>query len=179
MSQYVALLRGIAPMNPNMRNEKLRGLFEELGFTNVRTVISSGNVLFESPSSDCKKLEEHIEKALPERLNFTSTTIIRSKEQIEKLILDDPFKGFEHTKLTSLDVTFLKNKTTIDIQYPHKVANKSYTLHAGYDDTICSVINILEDKTPDYMVWMEKKFGKQITTRTWRTVERIYKAMDK
>lgn len=42
MTTYVALLRGIVPLNPNMRNEKLRGVFEKLGFTNVRTVISSG-----------------------------------------------------------------------------------------------------------------------------------------
>lgn len=177
MAQYVALLRGIAPMNPNMRNDKLRGLFEELGFRNVRTVISSGNVLFESTSSDSKKLEEKIEKAIPQRLNFTSTTIIRSKEQIERLIQDDPFEGWEHTQQTSLNVTFLKNKTTQDIQFPHKVVNKSYTLQAGYDDAICSVINIIENRTPDYMVWMEKKYGKEITTRTWKTVERIYKLM--
>jgi hypothetical protein len=29
MKQYVAFLRGIMPSNPNMRNEKLRGVFEE------------------------------------------------------------------------------------------------------------------------------------------------------
>ena len=86
MKKYVALLRGIAPTNPNMRNDKLRGLFEKLGFTNVQTVISSGNVLFESSSKSAKKLEETIEKALPEQLGFTSTTIMKSKEQLLKLL---------------------------------------------------------------------------------------------
>jgi uncharacterized protein (DUF1697 family) len=46
MVKYVALLRGIAPTNPNMRNDKLRGVFEKLSFENVKTVISSGNVVF-------------------------------------------------------------------------------------------------------------------------------------
>lgn len=41
--KYVALLRGIAPTNPNMRNDKLREVFEKPGFKNVQTVISSGN----------------------------------------------------------------------------------------------------------------------------------------
>jgi uncharacterized protein (DUF1697 family) len=64
-----------------MRNDKLRGVFERLGFENVKTVISSGNVIFESPSRSIRKLEESIEKALPEELGFKSTTIIRSQGQ--------------------------------------------------------------------------------------------------
>ena len=47
--RYVALLRGIGPSNPNMRNERLRELFQKLGFQNVQTVISSGNVLLVVP----------------------------------------------------------------------------------------------------------------------------------
>ncbi|MBA3630747.1 MAG: DUF1697 domain-containing protein [Actinobacteria bacterium] len=43
MKSYVALLRGIGPSNPNMRNDRLRAVFEDLGFSNVRAVISSGN----------------------------------------------------------------------------------------------------------------------------------------
>lgn len=49
MTQYAAFLRGVAPTSPNMHNKKLRSVFEGLGFTNVTTVISSGNIIFESP----------------------------------------------------------------------------------------------------------------------------------
>src|SRR5688572_7791450 len=104
MTKYVALLRGIAPSNPNMRNEKLRGVFEKLGFANVKTVISSGNVVFESPSRNAKKLEETIETALPEQLGFTSTTIIRSKKQLQQLVDINPFKGMEHSQKSSLKI---------------------------------------------------------------------------
>src|SRR4051812_30410175 len=92
---YAAFLRGIMPTNPNMRNEKLRGVFESLGFSNVQTVISSGNVIFESTSKDkdVAKLEITIEKALTAKLGINSTTIIRSKNDLEKLIASDPFKG--------------------------------------------------------------------------------------
>jgi hypothetical protein len=62
MKSYVALLRGIAPTNPNMRNDRLRGVFAELGFSNVRTVISSGNVLFETDSSAVRALETKVER---------------------------------------------------------------------------------------------------------------------
>ena len=177
MTRYVALLRGIAPMNPNMRNDKLRGVFESLGFENVKTVISSGNVIFDSPSRSVKKLEESIETALPEQLGFTSTTIIRSQGQLQKLVDQDPFKGMEHSQTSSLNVTFLKKKKQSSIKFPYQVNDRDYTLLGMYGGAICSVIDLTSAKTPDLMAWLEKQFGKEITTRSWKTVERILKAM--
>jgi uncharacterized protein (DUF1697 family) len=177
MTRYVALLRGIAPLNPNMRNDKLRGVFEKMGFENVKTVISSGNVIFESPSRSVRELEESIENALPKELGFNSTTIIRSQGQIQKLVDKNPFKGMAHSQKSSLNVTFLKKKRRTDIKFPHKIDNRDYELLGIYDGAICSVIDLTSAKTPDLMVWLEKKLGKEITTRTWKTVERILKAM--
>ena len=177
MTKYVALLRGIAPTNPNMRNVRLRGLFEKLGFSNVQTVLSSGNVLFESLSKSAKKLEGIIEKALPEHLGFKSTTIIRSQKQLQKLVDKKPFKKREHSQRSSLNVTFLKRKINLDKKFPYKVENRDYTLLGMYDGAICSVTDLTSAKTPDLMLWLEKTFGKEITTRTWKTVERILKVM--
>jgi uncharacterized protein (DUF1697 family) len=160
-----------------MRNDKLRGVFEKLGFESVKTVISSGNVIFESPSRSAAKLEQTIEKALPEQLGFTSTTILRSQGQIKRLVDQHPFKGMEHSQASSLNVTFLKKKRKIDLKFPHKVDNRDYSLLGMYDGAICSVIDLTSAKTPDLMLWLEKQFGKEITTRTWKTVERIRKAM--
>jgi uncharacterized protein (DUF1697 family) len=177
MTKYVALLRGIAPTNPNMRNDKLRGVFEELGFANVKTVISSGNVVFESPSRSVRKLEDRIEEALPKELRFKSTTIIRSQKQLQQLVDKNPFKSREHSQKSSLNVTFLKKKRKIGIKFPYEIDNRDYTLLGMYDGAICSVIDLTRAKTPDLMLWLEKKFDKEITTRTWKTVERILKAM--
>ena len=177
MAKYVALLRGIAPTNPNMRNDKLRRVFEKLGFANVKTVVSSGNVVFESPSRSVRKLEDRIEEALPKELGFKSTTIIRSQKQLQQLVDKNPFKSREHSQKSSLNVTFLKKKRKTDKKFPYEKDNRDYTLLGMYDGAICSVIDLTSAKTPDLMVWLEKKFGKEITTRTWKTVERILKAM--
>lgn len=179
MKKYVALLRGIAPSNPSMRNDKLRRVFEKLGFANVQTVISSGNVLFESSSKNVRRLEATIEKALPKELGFTSTTIIRSKEQLRQLVNKNPFQGMEHSQTTSLNVTFLKNRTRTNMKFPFKVDNRDYTFLGMNGGAIWSVIDLTSARTPDLMLWLEKKFGKKITTRTWKTVERILKAMEK
>ena len=150
MSKYVALLRGIMPMNPNMRNEKICKVFGQLGFTNVQAIIASGNFIFESPSKNEKQLEAMIEKALPKYLNFKSMTIVRSHDDLLKLAKKNPFKGVDEKKFRTT-ITFLKN--------PRRA--------------VPSVSSLTITTGPDFMTALEKQHGKEITTRTWKTVHRI------
>jgi uncharacterized protein (DUF1697 family) len=177
MTRYVALLRGIGPINPNMRGEKLRGLFEDLGFTNVRTVLASGNVLFDSPSADSAALEAQIEAALPEHLGFSSTTIIRSQAELQGLLDQDPFGGIEHAPKTNLNLTFLKTPTTIKFTTPYTPEGRTYTIVAQTNRELGSIIDLTGAKTPDLMTWLERQFGRAITTRTHKTVQRILAKM--
>jgi uncharacterized protein (DUF1697 family) len=176
--KYVAMLRGISPSNSTMHNDKLRGVFRELGFKNVQTVISSGNVLFESSSPKIQTLEMDIENILPKRLGFTSSTIICSQAELQLLVEKNPFKGIEDTPQSRLNVTFLKNIPKIKFKFPYRVDNETYELVCMYNRAICSIINLSGSKTPDLMIWLEKQFGKEITTRTWKTVHRILKKME-
>jgi uncharacterized protein (DUF1697 family) len=85
MITYVALLRGIMPMNPNMKSEKLKAVFESLGFKNVATVIASGNVVFDSPSKDLDALEARIGKDITTRTWKTVDRILKKMEATQKL----------------------------------------------------------------------------------------------
>jgi len=170
MPKYIALLRGISPSGKNMQNNKLRGVFEELGFSNVQSVISSGNIVFESPNTDVPALESQIETAWQEKLGFRSTTIIRSLAELKILEKKNPFKGYDHNPKTSLNVTFLKHPAKPDAQAP---AGLGYTIAAEYNREVCVIVDTTTTKTPNYMAKAEKAYSAQITTRTWKTVQRI------
>lgn len=174
MTKYVALLRGISPLNPNMRNEKLREVFVKLGFENVKTVISTGNVIFETDAA-AASLEEMIEDAIFRRLGFKSSTIVRSESQLNGLVTKDIFKGYEHTKEINLAVTFLKRKPTATLSSMRMSESTGYKILGMYDQAVFSVVDLTGTKTPLIMSRLEKEFGKEITTRTWKTVERIIK----
>lgn len=176
MPVYVALLRGIAPMNPNMRNAKLRQVFEDLGFTNVATVISSGNVIFESPSTDVAALEAMIEQEWPKRLGFTSATIIRTKRQLQDMVASDPFDGMKHSPKQYLTVTFAKKPSVLK-KLASQPKEKGFEVLGERGGAVFAVIDMTSAKTPQMMAWAEKQFGREITTRTWLTVQRILRAM--
>jgi uncharacterized protein (DUF1697 family) len=175
--RYVALLRGIAPMNPNMRNDRLRGVFENLGFGDVQTVVSSGNIVFETETRDVESLEARIEEAWPEQLEFQSTTIVRTRQQMDELVAGNPFGDRPDAPASSLQVTFLKHDSDVNLYLPFTADAGDYTIVALEDRVVCSVVDLTTSRTPDLMRSLEKMFGREITTRTWRTVHRIVRKL--
>ncbi|MEV6427379.1 DUF1697 domain-containing protein [Nocardia sp. NPDC051463] len=180
MNRYAALLRGIMPTNPNMKNEKLRGVFEGLGFEHVTTLLSSGNVVFRSADTDIPELEARIQDALNSELGIPGGTIIRSYEELRDLLDTDPFPGLTHGRETYLIATFFK-------QPPSKITaellkhSEPGVRIVGYDKkarVVLSVIDNTEPRTPDFMAWMEKTYSKEITTRTWLTVQKVVKKLE-
>jgi uncharacterized protein (DUF1697 family) len=176
MAKYVALLRGIGPANPNMRNEKLKEVAEEVGLSNVATVISSGNVVFQT-DTDIGELESTLETAWKANLGFESTTIIRSQEALEGLMEFSPFGDLEHGRKSYLLVTFCKRPVEVDFDIPYRPVDRDYEIVAATGSELFTVTDTTSERTPDVMAWIESRFGKQVSSRTWLTVERILKKM--
>jgi uncharacterized protein (DUF1697 family) len=181
MIKYVAMLRGIGPGNPNMTSEKFKSFFKELGFTGVQVVLASGNVVFESSINDDAVLAKRIEKALPQKLGFSRSVIIRSESELQNLIDLEPFKGIEqdHNKATYLLVTFFKDASVVSLKLPYTPENKPYTLLGSLGNAVYGSVDLTSGKTPDYMTWLEKQFGKDITSRTPKTIRLILSRMSK
>ncbi|MEV6554559.1 DUF1697 domain-containing protein [Nocardia sp. NPDC051756] len=180
MNRYAALLRGIGPGNPNMSNEKLRGVFDGLGFQKVASVLSSGNIVFQSADTDVSGLEERIKQALNAELGIAGGTIIRTRDELQALLDTDPFPGLTHERGTYLVATFAKDRKMKPGTLPGQL--DPLTRIVGYDKPCSAFLAVIDNresgKTPEYMGWLEKTYGKNMTTRTWLTIQRIIKKMD-
>lgn len=176
--KYVALLRGIGPGNPSMQNAKLRAAVEELGYSNVQSVISSGNIIFETDKNDISAMESALEKLWETKLGFSSTTIIRSQGDLQKILKLRAFGDLNHQPSSYLMVTFGKNSFEIPFKLPYQPQDKPYQLLKATKNELFTVTDNTAIKTNDLMTWLEKQFGKEITSRTWQTVERIVKKLD-
>lgn len=173
MAKYIAFLRGIGPGNPNMRNEKLKLAFEQIGLESVKTVISSGNVLFETERESAASLEAKIEEGLTKHLGIHSAAIVRTKAEIEELVASDPFKSVVESPAEKPNVTFFK--TSQDIEIPKQ--EKDFKVYQSTRDSISYTVDLSGTKTPNIMIMLEKHYGKGITTRTWNTVLRVHKLL--
>ena len=86
MPRYVALLRGVNLGGHTVKMDRLRGLFEELGFANVVTVIASGNVAFDAKSSSARALERRIAAHLENSLGFPAATFLRTGRELQRVL---------------------------------------------------------------------------------------------
>lgn len=166
--KYVALIRGIAPSNPNMSNTNLRRVIESLGYKNVQSVISSGNVIFSSDESDEGAIAKKITAALQRELSIPGYTIVRSQAELERLIAKKPFGATPHPSRTYQTVTFLGEPHDTDVTDSDvvKLVYKNARLRCYAAESGMTL-----------MPKLDKIYGKTNTTRTLKTVERIVKKM--
>ena len=157
---YVAFLRGInVGGHKIVKMDALKRAFEVAGMKKVKTILASGNVLFESKETDAVALCRTIEAGLEKSLGHPVAVVLRSMTQIEKLEKSDPFKGVAITPATRLWVTLLKEKQKGKTEV-FTVFQVTTNLRAGMDA----------------MDNLDKTYGKNITTRSWNTLGRILKA---
>jgi uncharacterized protein (DUF1697 family) len=154
-----------------MRNVELRRVFEELGLDAVRTVISSGNVLFVADGADRSALEATIEAALEDHLGARCAAIVRSRRQIELLAGLDVFAGRDDGPSARCNVTFLKRRPPATTVPPPPTATAEVV--AVRSQAVFSVVDPEGSSTSAFMAALERTYGTDITTRTWRTVHRI------
>lgn len=159
-----------------MRNVNLRAVCERLGLRNVGTVISSGNVVFETGSSNAAELEAKLEAAWPDQLGFRSTTIVRSQQELLDLVELQPFGDLKHGPESYLLVTFTKRPLAVGFELQHRPDGIDRQLVGATDREIFTVTD-MANATPDVMTWIQRQFGTEVSSRTWLTVARILKKM--
>jgi uncharacterized protein (DUF1697 family) len=91
MPRYIALLRAINVGGHTVKMDRLRALFEELGFAEVETFIASGNVIFRSPETDVSALEARIEAHLQAALGYPVATFLRTAAELAAVVRHRPF----------------------------------------------------------------------------------------
>ena len=176
MAKFVAFLRGInVGGNKKVPMAKLKSVLEEFGFQKVRTLLASGNVIFESKKESLLSLTKKISATLDEAFGFVIPVILRDADDIEKIVESDPFKNINVTKDTRLYVTFLSDEPKSKLKIPYLSPDKSFCILNIKDKTIFSVLDLAKAGTVDAMAFLEKEFGKNITTRNWNTIVKIIK----
>jgi uncharacterized protein (DUF1697 family) len=129
MTDYVALLRAINVGGHVVKMDHLRQLFESLGFSDVKTVIASGNVVFRSAARNTRTLESTIGRHLQKALGYEVGTFVRSAEELAAVAAHEAFReeDVRHPD-ASLFVSFLADA-------PAAAARKTLlSLRTKFDD---------------------------------------------
>ena len=171
MTRYVAFLRGVSPMNAKM--PQLKRCFEVAGFTDVKTVLSSGNVVFSARAASAGALERRAEAAMANELERSFHTIVRPAAALQALLEADPYTAFRLPANAKRVVTFLREPHAARLSLPLEVDGARILAMSGCDVFTAYVPS---PRGPVFMTLIEKTFGTGVTTRTWETVRKCVAA---
>lgn len=174
MPAFVGLLRGVNVTGYHkVSMEKLRTICESLGHEKVATYIQSGNVVFRSRKKDRAKLAAEMEAAIEFEFGFRPAVVIRSLEEMEAVVANNPFAGREGINPAKLAVTFLPRDPgeeararvrAVDVS-PEELYAIGSELITYYQEGIGA------SKMPHKAV--ERAIGCQGTARNWNTVLKL------
>ena len=172
--RHVALLRAVNVAGRNaVTMAGLRDLFEELGFAAARTLLQSGNVVFEADGRTPPDLERVLEERTAARLGVETDYFVRTSREWSRIVAANPFPREAREDPARLVVVCLKKA-------PSAAAVEALRAAIPGRETIRT------DGRHAYIVYpdgqgrskltpalIERKLGARGTARNWNTVVRL------
>ena len=173
MTTHIALLRGInVGGHRSVGMTDLRSFLARLGFEEVRSLLQSGNVVFESRTRTGPELERFLESESLKRFALEIDFFVRTPEEWKSIIRQNPFRKEAELDPAHLVVLLLKSPPEAEkiaalqseIRGPEIVRLKDRQIYALYPDGI--------GRSRLTNAAIERKAGR-CTGRNWNTVLKL------
>ena len=169
MPRQAALLRGVNLGKRKVIMSELREVCEAVGFTDVRTLLASGNLILNSKLTGAK-LEAKLEKVILEGLELKTDVFVREADQLDAIIAANPFKAFTKANSTFMVVNFMRGPASkAEMEAMEKTALTGEEIAQGKD---CLYIKFPTGQGPSKL-----KLPKLGSARNWNTVQKLAAAL--
>ena len=164
-----ALLRGVNLGKRQVIMSELREVCECAGFTEVRTLLASGNLILNSKLTGAK-LEAKLESVILDGLGLKADVFVRDADQLDAIMAGNPFKAFTKTNATFMVVNFMRGPASkAELEAMAKTALTSEEIKQGKD---CLYIKFPNGQGPSKL-----KLPKLGSARNWNTVSKLAAAL--
>jgi uncharacterized protein (DUF1697 family) len=175
MTTCIALLRGVnVGRARRLAMADLRELVEGLGHTNVRTLLNSGNVVFDARRVNVGKIAQSVEAAITDKFGFSATVVVLTAADLGGVILENPLQAAA-TDPSKYLVAFVSSTTSLAKAKP--LLARSWTpeaLAVGKRAAYVWCANgIIESKL---LLAFGRVTGGVATTRNWATILKLQAA---
>jgi len=115
----------------NAKMPALKAAFEVAGFVDVKTLLSSGNVVFSAPTASEARLQQRAEAAMMQQLGHAFLTIVRPLDALREMVASDPYGAFRLSPTAKRIVTFLREKPESKLALPIELEGARILLMRG------------------------------------------------
>ena len=172
---YIAMLRGINVSGQKIvRMELLRASCEALGLRDVETYVQSGNIVFGATQKAPSALAKRISDAILHDFGFAVPTLVKTKEEMERVIKRNPFLKEAGIDISKLHVTFLSGPLPANsLKVLRALQAKPDRFHLGRQEIYLHCPSGY-GRTKLSNTAIEKALASSGTTRNWRTAVTLF-----
>lgn len=179
MPLFISLLRGInVGGRKKIKMADLRDLYSELGFQNTRTLLQSGNVVFETSDTDLAAAGARIEAGIRDRFCFEARALLRTPSAFRATLADQPFSAEQLKRGSHAMIVFLsgapsqRDVAALRESNPGReaISAAGEALYVFYTDGVAR--SKLDTKR------IESALGLVASARNWNTCQRLLKLLD-
>ncbi len=171
MARFVVLLRGVNVGKGNrLPMADFKALLTGLGYTEVSTLLNSGNAVFSSAGRSAPKHAAAIGQALEAQLGLRVSTIVKSGAELASIVAGNPLPVPEGDHSRFL-VAFVQDAAALQpLNGLQALAKSPERFAIGTEAAYLHCANgILESELGEALL----KLGKAVTTRNWATVLKL------
>ena len=155
--------------------EELNRIFCKTGFNGVKTLIQSGNVIFNVTADEVNGLKQRVEDILLQELGFNVEVFLLPFTDIPKMLDANPFGDRPKDKKIKYYVSLLSGQPGKGLKLPMFSEKKDLEL-VRIDRNIIYVISHQINGSFGFPNnFIEKMTGFSATTRNWNTLEKLVK----
>lgn len=157
----------------NLSMAELKRSLESAGFTDVKTVLSSGNAAFTTSSRSPAAILKTLDAAMTKTLGRTFHSIVRPQAELAALLESEPYAAFKLPPNAKRVVTF--SRAEMKPRKPLPLALDTARILTAEGREAFSAY-VPSPQGPVFMRLIETTFGSDVTTRTWETVKKCTRA---
>ena len=166
--KYIVLLRGINVGGKRIiKMDTLKATMQEIGFTNVKSYIQSGNIVLESVETDIVKITKIIETSLKDTFGFDVHVLVIEIDRFLQMVEGNPFYSAT-TDIKKLHGTIIEG----NIENPkllHDIETKGDEYVIGNGILYIQCVGDYHTSPLSNNI-LEKKLKLTCTTRNWKTM---------
>lgn len=172
MFRYIAFMRGINVSGQKLiKMDELTKIFTGSGYKNVKTFIQSGNVVFDAEQADVRALSEMSMTMLFDALGYKVDVILRTYDEISRMVSADPFAAIGQGRDVKKYVTFVSRMPKEPLPVPLVSPQKDVEVFTIDGANIFSIALPAKDGRYGFPnSFIEKRLKVSATTRNWTTV---------
>lgn len=170
MTRYAAFLRGVNLGGRTTRSADLVAAFGGMGFPGARTLIASGNVLFDA--DDEAELAKRLEAGLAAKFGFEIGVVLRALDTLRAMVGANPFEAIPADADAKRYVALLREPVGRSIPLPCGIPGDFDILATTDTDIFAVAWHMPNGRYGEGLDTLEKRLprGTLVTMRNWNTI---------